>query len=68
MAEALAVTRERDNGKDLTDRSKSDLWLAEDGFQPARVGVTPRIGITKAMDEPLRFIIAGSPFVSGKRG
>src|SRR5512146_2522857 len=68
MAEALKVTRERDTGKDLTDGTKSDLWLAEDGFQPERVSVTPRIGITKAVIEPLRFVITGNPFVSGKRG
>jgi DNA-3-methyladenine glycosylase len=68
MAEALAITRERDNGKNLTDRTNSDLWLADDSFLPERVSVTPRIGITKAMDEPLRFVIAGNPFVSGKRG
>src|SRR5512146_347244 len=68
MSEALAITRERDNGKDLTDGTKSDLWLAEDGFQPERVSVTPRIGITKAVIEPLRFVITGNPFVSGKRG
>jgi DNA-3-methyladenine glycosylase len=68
MAEALAITRDRDNGKDLTDPAASDLWLADDGFRPERIGVTPRIGITKATDEPLRFIIAGNPFVSGKRG
>jgi len=68
MAEALKVTRDRDNGKDLTDPAGSDLWLADDGFRPDRVSVTPRIGITKAADEPLRFVIAGNPFVSGKRG
>ncbi len=67
MAEALNVTRERDNGKDLTSPLKSDLWLADDGFQPERVSVTPRIGITKAAAEPLRFVITGNPFVSGKR-
>lgn len=68
MAEALRVTRERDNGKDLTDPAKSDLWLADEGFRPEGVSVTPRIGITKAADEPLRFVITGSPFFSGKRG
>jgi DNA-3-methyladenine glycosylase len=68
MAEALKVTRERDNGKDLTDPLKSDLWLSDDGFRPERVSVTPRIGITKAATEPLRFVVAGNPFVSGKRG
>ncbi len=67
MAEALGITRERDNGKDLTDPAGSDLWLADDEFRPERIGVTPRIGITKAIDEPLRFVIRGNPFVSGKR-
>ncbi len=67
MAQALAISRMRDNGKDMTDPKKSDLWLADDGFVPARVGVTGRIGITKAVDHPLRYVLAGNPFVSGKR-
>lgn len=67
MAEALDITRERDNDKDLTDFANSDLWLADDGFRPNRIRVTARIGISKAMDEPLRFVIAGNLFVSGKR-
>jgi DNA-3-methyladenine glycosylase len=66
MCDALDVTRERDNGKDLTT-SASDLWFADDGFRPGRIAVTPRIGIRKAVDEPLRFVIAGNAFVSGKR-
>ena len=66
LSEALGITRERDNGKDLTERS-SDLWIADDGFRPQRVVATPRIGVTKAADRPLRFVIAGNPFVSGPR-
>ncbi len=66
MSEALGITRERDNDKDLTSRT-SDLWLADDGFRPQRILATPRIGITKAVDQPLRFVIAGNPYVSGKR-
>ena len=34
---------------------------------PKRIKVTARIGIKKAIDEPLRFVIAGNPFVSGPR-
>ncbi len=66
MAEALDVTRERDNGKDLTSR-RSDLWFADDGYRPEKIVATPRIGIKKAVDEPLRFVVAGNPYVSGKR-
>src|SRR5271167_3666782 len=39
MAEALGITRLRDNDKDLTARH-SDLWFADDGFRPERIGVT----------------------------
>jgi DNA-3-methyladenine glycosylase len=66
MSEALHITRPRDNGKDLTD-PRSDLWFADDGYRPEQIAVTARIGIKKAIDEPLRFVIAGNPFVSGPR-
>ena len=66
MSEALSITRARDNGKDLTSQ-KSDLWFADDGYRPERIAVTPRIGMKKAIDEPLRFLIAGNPYVSARR-
>jgi len=66
MSEALGITRLRDNDKDFASRV-SDLWLADDGFRPERIVATPRIGITKAAERPLRFVIAGNPYVSGKR-
>lgn len=66
LAEAFDITRERDNDKDLTS-SKSDLRIVDDGFRPGRIAVTPRIGITKAAQEALRFVIAGNAFVSGKK-
>ncbi len=66
LAEAFGITRERDNKKDLTS-PKSDLWIADDGCKPERVLECPRIGITKAAEMPLRYIIAGNPFVSGKK-
>jgi DNA-3-methyladenine glycosylase len=66
MSEALDITRVRDNNKDLTSR-RSDLWFADDGYRPSRIAATPRIGIKKAVERPLRFVIAGNPFISAKR-
>lgn len=65
LCEALAITRALD-GWDLT-RGQA-LWLAA-GQPPAagEVRRTPRIGVTSAHDLPLRFIVAGSPYVSGPR-
>jgi DNA-3-methyladenine glycosylase len=64
LAEAFGITRQRDNEKNLTS-AKSDLFIVDDGFRPRRIEVTPRIGITKAAEHPLRYIIAGNEFVSG---
>jgi len=66
MSEALGITRPRDNGKDFTS-VRSDLWIADDGHRPERIAVTARVGINVAVDEPLRFVIAGNPFVSVPR-
>jgi DNA-3-methyladenine glycosylase len=66
MAEALEITRERDNGKSLVS-ARSDLRIADDGYRVRRVTVTPRIGIVKSAERPLRYFIAGNPFVSGQR-
>ncbi len=66
ICDALDITRERDNGKDLTS-PRSDLYFADDGFRPERIAETARIGITKAVEHPLRFVIAGNAYVSGKR-
>jgi DNA-3-methyladenine glycosylase len=63
LAEAFGITRERDNDKDLTS-ARSDLFIVEDGFRPGRVEITARIGITKAAERPLRYIIAKNKFVS----
>jgi DNA-3-methyladenine glycosylase len=66
LAQALGITRERDNGKDLTS-PESDLWIADDGCTPTEIRATPRIGITKSAEMPLRFVVAGNTFVSGPR-
>jgi DNA-3-methyladenine glycosylase len=66
MSQALGITRERDNGKDLTS-PRSDLWFADDGYSPEGIIATPRVGITKAIEHPLRFVVAGNSYVSAKR-
>jgi len=66
LAAAFGITREHDNGKDLTD-SKSDLYIAEGGTLPSRVLITKRIGIKKAVEMPLRYVVAGNRFVSAVR-
>ena len=65
LAAAFGITRERDNGKDLTD-SRSDLYIADDESAPPQVLITKRIGIKKAVEMPLRYVVAGNRFVSGK--
>lgn len=64
LCDALAITRARDNGKDLTTAA-SDLYVADDGYGRAKVQATTRIGITKDEHHPLRYVITGNPFVSG---
>ena len=66
LAEAFGITRARDNGCDLTS-PKSGLWIGDDGFPPGKIEITPRIGISKATDRRLRYILAGNPFVSGRK-
>ena len=66
LAEAFGITRARDNGSDLTS-GDSGLWIGDDGFRARKVQITPRIGISKAADRELRYILAGNTFVSGKR-
>jgi DNA-3-methyladenine glycosylase len=63
LCEALDVTRERDNGKNLMS-ARSDLQIVDDGYRVRRVLVGPRIGITKSAAEQLRYVVAGNPFLS----
>ena len=66
LCEALQITRTRDNGKDLLS-PRSDLVVVNDGYRVKKVVATTRIGITKSAEMPLRYLIAGNPFMSGKR-
>jgi DNA-3-methyladenine glycosylase len=66
LAAAFGITRDRDNEKDLTD-SRSDLYIADDGTAPPQVLITKRIGINKAVEMPLRYVVTGNRFVSGRK-
>ena len=65
LCQALGITR------------RLDGWMMGDSpvvVEPARVPLpfevetTPRIGITKAADWPLRFLVRGNGHVSGRAG
>ena len=66
LSQALGITRERDNGKDLTSAA-SDLVVLDDGFHPSKIAASVRIGITKAAERPLRYFVPGNWFVSGPK-
>jgi len=63
LCEAFSITRARDNGSDFTSPT-SGLWIGDDSYRPRCIAVTSRIGITKAADLPLRYLVPGNRFVS----
>ena len=62
LAQAMGIDRSFD-GLDLC--GPGALFLADDPREVGPIGVGARIGITRAVDSPLRFFIRGSRFVSG---
>lgn len=61
LTRALAITRLQ-NAEDMTRGKLVVRMPAEE--QPIEIGITPRIGITKCAELPLRFIVKGSRFLS----
>jgi DNA-3-methyladenine glycosylase len=61
LCQALAITRDQD-GAPL--RRSGVIVRPHEGLKPPVAIATPRIGITKAADWPLRFVEAGSPWTS----
>ncbi len=62
LTQALGIRRSLD-GRMVTNANvavTAGIPVAE-----AEVVATPRVGVTKAADWPLRYVIAGSPWVSG---
>ena len=64
LCQAFGITRATHNGVDLLSPD-SDLQLRDDGYKTKSILATPRIGISKAADRPLRFLISGHPCASG---
>jgi DNA-3-methyladenine glycosylase len=60
LCQALAITRDLDGA---AMRQSGVVVLARETAAP-NVTITPRIGITKAADWPLRFAVDGSPWIS----
>jgi DNA-3-methyladenine glycosylase len=64
LCQALGMTRELD-GKKMSSAAVR-VWRPGGGDEVSVLS-TPRIGITKAADWPLRFVLAGSPWASRKQ-
>lgn len=70
LCQALHINRSDDNGKDLTS-PQSDLQVvnslaADPDHNKYKIATATRIGISKAADMKLRYLLAGNPFVSVK--
>jgi len=61
LCQALAITRDLDGASMRRSHVKV---FQRSGAQPPAAVATPRIGITKAAEWPLRFVIDGSPWTS----
>jgi DNA-3-methyladenine glycosylase len=60
LTSALGITRAHSG----TDMTRGSLVVRAGANEDVEVLVTPRIGITKCVDWPLRFVIKGNRFVS----
>jgi DNA-3-methyladenine glycosylase len=63
LSAAMGITLS-DDGRDLC-AGGGPLWLADETRPAGKIGVSTRIGITKAADRRLRFFEIGNRFVSG---
>jgi DNA-3-methyladenine glycosylase len=64
LCQALAIDRSLD-GADLTTREGPGPWIGEDGTPPpSSPGVGTRIGLSKAVEQPWRWYVAGDRHVS----
>jgi DNA-3-methyladenine glycosylase len=56
LCEAMGITRATHQDVDVTKRG-SIVQILDDKYRPETIDVTPRIGIRKAADLPLRFVV-----------
>ena len=56
VCQALGITRANGHGLDVTSQSAA-IQIHEDGWKPPGILVTERVGIHKAVDLPLRFVV-----------
>lgn len=56
LCEALGIARATHNGIDVT-KATSSLHIEDDGVHPEKIEITPRIGLSKAKERPLRFLL-----------
>lgn len=66
LCAALGITGE-DDGTDLCDASSRIRLLADGSAQPVHPVVTTRVGITRAVEQPWRYLLPGHPGVSRGR-
>jgi DNA-3-methyladenine glycosylase len=59
LCQALNIKRATDHDIDVT-RASSAIRVMDDGYRSLDVQVTPRIGLSKAIDLPLRFVISNN--------
>ncbi len=64
LTAALDIDRHLD-GIDLC--RTGPLWIAHDDYVVPEIGISTRIGLSRAADRPLRFYVRGNPFVSGPK-
>jgi DNA-3-methyladenine glycosylase len=65
LCEALGLTGDLDGL--AMRRSPVSILAGGEGIPASEVLCTPRIGITRAAEWPLRFLVRDSPWVSGPR-
>lgn len=66
LCQAMDIMRSSHNGLDLTGEA-SMFQIRDDGFVVREAMATPRIGISEAVDLPLRYVIPGHPCLSGNK-